>query len=139
LRTALLIWSFVAILAGAATALVKADRAMDHSPPPGQDGAVRKDTTEVIDGIDSPSLSPRESSYEVSRDHVRLRSAPGGASSILRTFRQGTSVRIEEPAAQNEWCRVQVAGGHEGWMKCDFLKQRPETAADSARGQDARS
>jgi hypothetical protein len=60
--------------------------------------------------------------FELSSDGARLRSAPGSESAILRTMRKGTYVKIKERTSNNEWCKVRMPEGREGWTKCDLLK-----------------
>ena len=94
--------------------------------------ASAKELGAAVSNIPAPANEPGSSEHVVSGDRVRLRGAPGSDAPVLKILRQDTAVRITEHSAQNEWCRVEAAGGYAGWMKCEFLVQRPVAGTDPA-------
>ena len=79
---------------------------------------------ELQAALANPALDSRmrESFMEVSGSRIRLRGAPTGTGPVLRTLRRGVYVRLDERAANGEWCGVSPPGGPPGWLKCNFLK-----------------
>lgn len=134
LRITLLGLSLVVILAVAATVVLKPHRTSNQVPlaPALQEHLVQKNSGIAINRIDKLADRAGNGSYEILGDRVRLRSIPAVTGSVLRTVPQGTFVRIKERPAESGWCLIQLPGGHEGWMKCDFLKPLPESGSGPA-------
>ena len=144
-RIPVILSSLAVAVAGGAVALVKPVRDANRAPtpavsqkPPVQNDAnpdvgmkdasaaiSAKDAGTVVSTIPAPAIEPGKNEYTVSGGSVHLRGAAGVNAPVLRILRQGTAVTIKERSARNEWCRVETAGGYEGWMKCRFLAQYP--------------
>jgi len=81
----------------------------------------REDFRNALLATGSDSLA-RHLYQRVDGDGVRLRSAPSESSTVLRRTERDAYVRLEAQFAEGNWCRVRLAEGREGWMKCDFLR-----------------
>lgn len=81
----------------------------------------REDFRNALLATGSDSLA-RRLYQRVDGDGVRVRSAPSENSAVLSRTERDAYVRLEAQFAEGNWCRVRLAEGREGWMKCDFLR-----------------
>lgn len=133
LRITLLGSSLFVIVAGAAAVILKPYATSNEVPPASleatapQEQIVQKNSGTAINRMEKSADRAGIGSHEVLGNRVRLRSTPAVTGSVLLTVSQGAFVRIKEHPAESEWCLIQLPGGPEGWMKCDFLKMLPES------------
>jgi hypothetical protein len=81
----------------------------------------REDFRNALLATGSDSLA-RRLYQRVDGDGVRVRSAPSEDSAVLSRTERDAYVKLEAQFAEGNWCRVRLAEGREGWMKCDFLR-----------------
>ena len=110
------------VVAGPEPALAALDQMFSGtSAASGDTSPGREDFRNALLATGSDSLA-RRLYQRVDGDGVRVRSAPSENSAVLSRTERDAYVKLEAQFVEGNWCRVRLAEGREGWMKCDFLR-----------------
>ncbi|GAB1259794.1 TIGR04211 family SH3 domain-containing protein [Aurantivibrio plasticivorans] len=71
------------------------------------------------------SLAQAQTRYVSDELRINLRSGEGDQYRITKFLRSGTRMEILEAGSTEDWAKVRIASGEEGWVRTQYLQAEP--------------